>query len=293
MKTKVNSQPCQWKNVSEEIREEDFMNLSSDNTEDENDVVMELCEHHSKEFELAGENLLTVSVTQESSVQKLIKMLKNKYVPENIVWSSILSAFESCMDFNQLKSMINELEIHIPPLKNCMTVFYCPETDKIDELAQAEIPLDGPFHKKAIATYSDGNCLPQSASKGYFNNDSHHNEMCISIVMEGVHMEKYLSHACLEHGATYIHRNADLPTVFSTFSEYFTPGQKITPDTIQSIYCMGIYSCSCLGSYMGLWQLDELSSVLGMPLHTIYPIRGDSELWHDFHRMFFPVNYPY
>ena len=59
---------CLWKNVSEEITADDFMNISSDNITSEVDDVIEvvdLCDRRSKEFELAGDNLITVSVTQE------------------------------------------------------------------------------------------------------------------------------------------------------------------------------------------------------------------------------------
>ena len=42
---------------------------------------------------------------------------------------------------------------------------------------------------------------------------------------------------------------------------------------------------------MGLWQIAQASSALGVPVHTIYPVRGDSSIRQDFHRMFFPVHY--
>ena len=105
-------------------------------------------------------------------------------------------------------------------------------------------------------------------------------------------MEQYLSHQCLERGATYIHTNAELPTVFTTFSEYYTPGQKLSEDKIQCIYCLETYECARIGSYMGLCQIAQTASVLGVPLQTIYPVRGESTLRNNFHRMFFPVNYP-
>ena len=54
---------------------------------------------------------------------------------------------------------------------------------------------------------------------------------------------------------------------------------------------MESYSCAKPGTYMGLWQLAQASSVLGIPLHMIYPVRGESTLRNDFHRIFFPVNY--
>ena len=105
-------------------------------------------------------------------------------------------------------------------------------------------------------------------------------------------MDEYLSDDCLERGASYIHGNAELPMVFATFSEFYTPGQKLTKETIQYIYCMEVYSCCRLGSYMGLWQIAQTASVLSTPVHTIYPFRGESTLTNDFHRIFFPVKYP-
>ena len=55
---------------------------------------------------------------------------------------------------------------------------------------------------------------------------------------------------------------------------------------------MEIHICAKIGEYMGLWQLAQASSVLGVPIHTIYPVRGQSTLHNDFHQMFFPVEYP-
>ena len=47
-----------------------------------------------------------------------------------------------------------------------------------------------------------------------------------------------------------------------------------------------------MNSYTGIWQIAQAASVLGVPIHTIYPVRGESNLRNDFHRIFFPVNYP-
>ena len=112
------------------------------------------------------------------------------------------------------------------------------------------------------------------------------------MVIEGVvNMDKYLSDDCLERGATYFHSNADLPTVFTTFSEFYTPGQKLRQDTIASVYALEVHSCAHIGMYMGLWQLAQAASVLQRPIHTIYPVHGESTNRNDFNRMFFPVEY--
>ena len=52
-----------------------------------------------------------------------------------------------------------------------------------------------------------------------------------------------------------------------------------------------MHSCARLGSYMGLWQLAQAASVLKTPVHSIYPVRGESTIRNDFSRMFFPIEY--
>ena len=186
--------------------------MSSDE-EDNNSVVevIDLCQRRSKEFELAGENVCTVSVTRQASttVTDLIKLLSEENIPEEVVWNSILTGFQSCTDFHQLKIMIDELNPYIPPMKQKVLAEFCPETDSIDRVAQSEIPVDGPVHLKAVKTDGDGNCLPRSLGKGYFNDDSKHPEIRARIVMEGISkMQRYLNPDCLERGATFLHKNA-------------------------------------------------------------------------------------
>ena len=136
-----------------------------------------------------------------------------------------LSAFESCRDYEELKTMVNEIKQYIPKLRIHVVTEYSPETDTIDKVAQSEIPLDGPVRRVAVFTVGDGNCLTRSVGKSFFNDPSKHLELHARIVIEAVtNMEQYLSHQCLERGATYIHANAELLTVFATFSEYYTPG---------------------------------------------------------------------
>ena len=170
---------------------------------------------------------------------------------------------------------------------------YSVKLDKIDCVAQKEIPTDGPRNLNAVHTDGDGNCLPRGLSRGYFNTDLHHHEIRAHIAIEDiVHMDEYLSDECLERGATVVHSNVDLPTVFATFSEFYTPGQKLTKDSVAAIYALEMHSITRIGSYMGLWQIAQASSVLGILIHTIYPERGKSSLRNDFNRMFFPIEYP-
>ena len=223
---------CTWRNVNEEIGAMENLVTSQDSEDAVQDLDM--CGRCSKEVELAGDNLFTVSVTKNAN---LLSAITDGQIPECLLWTSILSAFESCLDFEQLKNMISELVPHIPRLRERVVVEYLPGVDEIDTVAQSEIPPDGLMCRKAVKTVGDGNCLPRSLGKGAFNDPSMHVELRVRMVIEVViHIEKYLSHQCLECGATYIHSNTDLPTVFATFSEYYMPGQQLTADTVRYIY---------------------------------------------------------
>ena len=292
MENEVGNMECRWRNEDEEIIEIGYVGPSSnvqDTEEYQNVEVIDLCAKASKEFELAGENMMDVSVTESVNFQDLLK----KDVPEYVLWISILSGCQSCTDFRKLKKMINDLTQYLPPLKPRVNCEYQPNIDVVDRGAKLQIPKDGPTMLTPVQIYGDGNCLPRALGKAYYNDESTHPEIRARILFEGVtNMDHYLSDDCLERGAFHIHRNADLPTVFATFSDYYTPGQRFTENTIHYIYVSEMYGCSRLGNYMGLWQLAQASSVFGIPIHTIYPVLGESTLRNDFHRIFFPVEYP-
>ena len=278
---------CTWKNVEGEITSDDFKTTLSSSQESRNsDIeIIAVCENASKEFQLSGENLLPVS-----NGKFVLDELFKEDLPEEVYWHSILSALQSCSTCQQFVSLVHDLKQHLPDLPSRVHVRYNAGSDDIDLVAQREIPIDGPTLLRAIRTLGDSNCLCRATCKAFFNTDARHIEMRVRIIIEGiVNMKSYLSDDCLEHGASYIHKNADLPTVFCTFSEFYTPGQKLTEESIRSIYLMEMYFLARLGSYMGLWQLAQTATV---PVHTVYPHRGESTIHNDFHRIFFPVIYP-
>ena len=239
---------------------------------------------------LSAEN--TLPTTKIHTQKTLDNIFNNTSVPTTVFWLSILSAIENCRDEEQLITLCKEVKQRMPPMQKKKNGEFSRDSDTIDRVAQAEIPLDGPLMLIAVHTIGDGNCLCRALSRAFFNEDSFHMEIRARIVVEGVlNKQHYLSDDCLERGASYIHHNADLPTVFATFSEYYTPGQKLSDEMINNIYSMEIHNCARPATYMGLWQLSQAASVLGVPIHTIYPHRSGT-IRNDFHRIFFPVEYP-
>ena len=53
--------------------------------------MLDLCEKQSKEFQLAGENVVFIFVLKTMDILHLLEVS----MPEALLWNSILSAFES------------------------------------------------------------------------------------------------------------------------------------------------------------------------------------------------------
>ena len=279
--------PCTWINDDEIIDLEDCTAFPT--SESNNDCeIIEVCERRSKEFRMSSEN----QIQSACNSQNIVNELFDDSIPEEVLWPNILSALENCRQEDELIQLCKDIRQRLPPLKPRVTAQFSRDSDTIDRVAQSEIPLDGPTMLVAIRTLGDGNCLCRALSRAFFNDDSLHIELRARMVVEGVlNKDKYTSDNCLERGASYIHNNADLPTVFATFSEYYTPGQKLSAEMIRNIYSLEIHGCARMGAYLGLWQLAQSSTVLGVPIHTIYPHRAGS-IRNDFHRIFFPVDFP-
>ena len=205
---------CTWINEAE--NDTSATDYSIPNISNEVEVI-EICSSTSKDFEISSQNMME----QENGKAKLQELLLDlEEIPEDLLWTSILTAFASCTDYDQLEKIVLDVKDRIPALnpRNEEAKFWNMR-DIIDCVAQMEIPPDGPRHLRAIQTLGDGNCLCQALSRAFFGDESHHAEIRAQIVIEGiVNRQKYLSDHCLERGASFIHKNADLPTVFTTFS---------------------------------------------------------------------------
>ena len=211
-----------WVSVAEEITAADFMSTSSSISGGSADLeIIEICERASSEFQMAGENVLP-----KPKFTSVTDMLKNK-VPDDVLWPSLLTALQEAKDFNSLVKLCEKIKDYMPALRPRVKAFFSNHSDLHDRVAEKEIPPDGPKHLHAITTCGNGNCLCHALSHGYFNKDLFHIEIRVCIVIEGVlNRHHYLTDSGLDRGASYIHSNADLPTVFATFSQFYTPGQK-------------------------------------------------------------------
>lgn len=145
---------------------------------DTNDVeIIDICERNSKEFELCAENFI-----QHNNVNATITVtdLFDTDVPESVLWPSILTVLEEAKDFQDLTVLCQEFKRHLPPLKKWNRASFSAYLDRIDKVAQSEIPTDGPIHLKAVCTHGEGNRVILSFESCLFQHWCFsHTDMCM------------------------------------------------------------------------------------------------------------------
>jgi hypothetical protein len=126
-----------------------------------------------------------------------------------------------------------------------------------------------------INVLGDGNCLARSASVLVFGNEDGHEEIRARIVVElATNEDMYTDNKFLNRGMEFPGKEAEhLNTTYTTFSEHYTQ-EHVTPEVMRSIFEKEVMEMTRRNSYMGIWQLMALSTVLNCKIQSIYPSVG-------------------
>ena len=238
-----------------------------------------------------AENNSDVSGLRIDSELPTFDSIDPEEIPVDVFWESILSSMEGCTSFFQLQSLAVKLHEKIPSIRPKMKeVPFKIQEEFIDAIATESLPSDAPERVDAIHTIGDGNCLCRSLSRLYCGSDEMHIELRARIVIEGiVNKDLYLSPHALENGASHIRVEETIPATYSTYSDHYINGQKLSKINIDFIYCQEMYECSKMDSYMGLWQIAQAANVLHLAIRSVYPEGGDDQMRMDFNRIFYPA----
>jgi hypothetical protein len=135
----------------------------------------------------------------------------------------------------------------------------------------------------------DGNCLPRCGSLCTFGTENRHVEIRMRIIHELVlHEDMYLDHSFLANGMPEQQCRKDTPGIYTQYSEQYKFGAKITTDLRRAVYRAGIMSITKVASYMGVWQMHALASVLHCPVQSVYPMYAGAPYRRDLHRKIVP-----
>ena len=75
------------------------------------------------------------------------------------------------------------------------------------------------------------------------------------------------------------------------YSGQFSDVNRITRATIIRIYREEAIAMTKRRTYIGIWQIFALSSVLGVKLFSVYPLLGNPNIHQDLHRLIKPRNF--
>jgi hypothetical protein len=121
-----------------------------------------------------------------------------------------------------------------------------------------------------------------------FGETENEDEMRVRIIHELVlNEEKYLSNEYLAPGSC---GNSDIAKQYAQYSEKFIPGTNLNRKNVRDLYRKEVLSITENYSFMGIWQIHALASVLNTPIHSIYPNLGNSNVRNDLHRLVLPIS---
>ena len=170
---------------------------------------------------------------------------------------------------------------------------------EIDYGANKELPPDAPEGLVPVAVSRDGNCFTRAISVAIYGTEDYHKILRTMILIEGViHKHRYLNEDYLRMGTNSQQNDKILSFVFAEFSGHYKP-EEMNPqgqrdeeisNTVEAVYKRDMLQVRKLGAEMGMWQIFQASNVLGRPIVSVFPDRGNTNYRNYFNRTVFPWN---
>ena len=231
--------------------------------------------------------------SQDSPNQKEFNRQDTTVEEVHSVFDVILQTLKSCTSIDDIMIKGTELASVIPNLR-------CNKDEDISisgsglhidkfgmELLPDDVKKEGYFPASVLG---DGNCLPRSASVIMYGTENNHTELRARIALElACYLPLYVDHTYLRRGEQLSDKEAlVLPKSYVMYSELYTPGDIITSSLIERTLFEEIRKVCSANEFMGIWQLFALASVLGRPLQSVYPNRGNPNVRKDLNRSILP-----
>ena len=141
-----------------------------------------------------------------------------------------------------------------------------------------------------ILIQADGNCLPRCGSLYAFGNQDKHEEIRCRIIIElALNKCTYIDPEFLIRGSDVSSTEAHkLLNAYTMYSDSYIPCTKLNKNKIEEIYETEVMSIVPRASYMGIWQIFALATVLNKQIMSVYPQKGSPAVRHDLHRLVMP-----
>ena len=149
----------------------------------------------------------------------------------------------------------------------------------VDETAKKVLSKDFKSQRQCfpVKVRADGNYLPACGAVFAFGEDIKPQDIRIRIIEELVlHQNYYLDEKNLKKGYDKPSKDQEINKAFAQYSDHFITGQKLKAEVIKQLYEKEVLDICKDRSYMGIWQMFALATVLKMPIRSCYPSLGIS-----------------
>ncbi|KAK3715465.1 hypothetical protein RRG08_003194 [Elysia crispata] len=218
-----------------------------------------------------------LSVSNDFQEMPMPVTLKVKTVPQaDLATSLILESMSKVNSFQELQHECESL---------CLKDVYGKKRSvistrlSVDEIAKKVLNKDFKCQKQhfSVRVRADGNCLPACGAVFAFGEDIKPQDIRLLIIQELVlHKSYYLDEQNLKRGYDLPCKDNELIKAFAQYSDHFIPGQKLNAEPIKQLYEREVMDLCRDKSYMGIWQMFALATVLKMPIRSCYPSLGIS-----------------
>ena len=206
-------------------------------------------------------------------------------------WNNILKTMKGLKNFDSLAWYVRSLSefCEISSLKGNRHLLHY----RRDALAHLLIPDDSPIQREEgfpAYTKGDGNCFLYSLCHIVYGDEDHHVEIKVQLIVEAVrYMDHYLDHeySCREYECPY-EKEKHMGSIYCTYWTDYIQGIDVTGDSMIKFYKNEVMSLTKDFQECGIWQIHQAASVLGWPIHTIFPHCALLKLRKDHNRLVLP-----
>ncbi|KAK7109352.1 uncharacterized protein [Littorina saxatilis] len=193
--------------------------------------------------------------------------------------SNILKRLSTSASFIDFVAIAKEVCSVLPPL--CTKEGLTSGRYKTDSMSLDLYPDDGPQGLTPVSVYGDGNCLPRCGSVLAYGTEGHHLEIRARIAIElAINKDFYLNPRLSA-------KVDNLPKFCAQYSEFYS-NQVLSSTAIERIFEEEVLHIAKPSTYMGVWQMYAMTSVLGVPIYSVYPKYGGFTVREQVHQLILP-----
>ncbi|XP_071122434.1 uncharacterized protein [Mytilus edulis] len=210
-------------------------------------------------------------------------------------FAALLRDLSTAETFEELKVIADHYSVEMSTIQEPCPLPNISLTDLpvfIDADALQMIPNDIPEGNfMPVVVQGDGNCLPRSAAVLAYGNEEDHQEFRVRIILELVANEDlYLNDDYLSSALELNIKTRQLSKQFAMYSSEYIPGDVLTPAAVRRVFRKEVLDITKINSFMGIWQLFAIASVLNSRVISVYPQLGSPVVRKDLNRLIMPRN---